>query len=438
MIDWGSFSILVGLFLVLIMLGVPIAFGMIASGLLFAVTFSGGVPLVIPQRLINGIDSFVLLAVPFFVLVGQLMNTGGITTRIFNFCHVLVGHVKGGLAYVDILSSVVFAGMSGSAVADASGLGAVVHKTMIKRGYPVAWAASVTASSATFGPLIPPSIPFVIYASMTNLSVGKLLLAGLLPGLLCAFLLTAYVYILGKAKVMDYPEITSKGPGWGALGKATLEALPALLTPAILIGGIAGGLFTPTEAAAVGCVYSIVLGMAVYRELTMDQLWKAVVSSAKLSAQILFIVAAASYFGNALAIAQVPQVVFAIFVDMASTWNPAVVLIVLNIVLLIVGMFLEGTAILIILVPILAPLGGILGVDDIHLAVIIVFNVMIGLITPPVGMLLFVMTEISTAKFDQIAKAVLPFVGILLFGLMIVTFVPWLSTGIPEAVFGSG
>jgi tripartite ATP-independent transporter DctM subunit len=270
---------------------------------------------------------------------------------------------------------------------------------------------------------------------MTNLSVGKLLIAGALPGVLLALLLSAYIFVVGR--IRPFPEEGQASFSLKEIGQSFVSAFPALMTPVILVGGIVFGIFTPTEASAIGCVYSALVGFFLYRELAVGQIWRAIVSSAKLSCQILLIVAAASYFGNALAVAQVPQTVFSLFTDMAANLGPVWGLVALNVILLIVGMFLDSTAILIILVPILAPLAKVLGVDDVHLAVIIVFNVMVGLLTPPVGMILFVMVEVAKIKFGELRRAVIPFIAIMIVGLGIVTFVPTISTFVPNLVFGS-
>jgi tripartite ATP-independent transporter DctM subunit len=425
---------LIGSMIVFFAIGMPVAFSIGLCALLYELIRPMGALVIMPQRMINGIDSFVLMAVPFFVLVGELMNTGGITRRIFNFADDLVGHKKGGLAYVNVIASMIFAGMSGSAVADASGLGAVEMEAMKKKGYDRDFSAAVTAASSTIGPIIPPSIPFVIYGSVTAVSIGKLLLGGAIPGLLLGGLFILYIFILARFREFPKPHSRTR---LKIIIIDFIKTFPALLTPGILVGGIIFGFFTPTEASAVACAYSIILGVFIYKELKWREVVRIFIRAALISAQILFIISAASYLGVVLARAQVPQFIFNSFFSLFSASNIYVVILVLNAMLIMIGCVMDTNPILIIICPILAPIAAQLGIDPIHFGVIIVFNLMIALLTPPVGMVTYTICRVAKCPMDTYTRELLPFLVVLIIALIIISFFPIFSTFLPGLFFGT-
>lgn len=426
--------VLIGSMIAFFAIGMPVAFSIGLCALLYELIKPMGALVIMPQRMINGIDSFVLMAIPFFVLVGELMNTGGITRRIFNFADDLVGHKKGGLAYVNVIASMIFAGMSGSAVADASGLGAVEMDAMTEKGYERDFSAAVTAASSTIGPIIPPSIPFVIYGSVTAVSIGQLLLGGAIPGLLLGGLFILYIAFLSKFRAFPKPHSRTK---LKIIIRDFAKTFPALLTPMILIGGIIFGFFTPTEASAVACVYSIILGVVIYKELKWHEVARAFIRAALISAQILFIVSVASYLGVVLARAQVPQFVFNSFISLFLGSNIYVVLLVLNAMLILIGCVVDTNPILIIICPILAPIAEQLGIDPIQFGVIVVFNLMIALLTPPVGMVTYTVCRVAKCPMDTYMRELFPFLIVLIIALILISFFPILSTFLPGLFFGT-
>jgi len=426
--------VLIGTMTVFFALGMPVAFSIGLSALLYELIRPMGALVVMPQRMINGIDSFVLMAAPFFVLVGELMNTGGVTRRIFQFADDLVGHLKGGLAYVNVIASMIFAGMSGSAVADASGLGAVEMKAMEDRGYAKDFSAAVTAASSTIGPIIPPSIPFVIYGSVTAVSIGRLLLGGAIPGVMMGGLFMLYILILSRFR--NFPKPHHSRVKLRIVIKDFINTFPALLTPIILVGGIIFGFFTPTEASAIACAYALILGVVIYKELQWRDVIRAFIRAAIISAQILFIISAASYLGVVLAKAQVPQFIFSSFLSLFEASNIYMVLLVLNGVLIVMGCVIDTNPMLIIVCPILAPVAVKLGIDPIHFGVVIVFNLMIALLTPPVGMVTYTTCRVANVPLDTYTRSLLPFLLVLIVGLIIISLFPPLSTFLPNLFFG--
>lgn len=429
-----SYIILFGSLIGLLVFGVPVAIAMLVSALAFLAIEPMGSLLSLPQRMVNGIDSFILMAVPFFVLVGELMNRGGVTRRIFSFADEIVGHLRCGLGHVNILASIIFSGMSGSAVADTSGLGSVEMRAMNDAGYDKEFSAALTAASSTIGPLIPPSIPFVIYGSVTETSIGRLLLAGALPGLVLAALFMLLLVLMSRFRT--FPTRERASDYWPRIRSTAVSAGPALLTPIILVGGIVFGIFTPTEASAVASLYAFVLGKYIYRELTWRETLDAFVSSAMISCQIMFIIAAAAFFGLVLAKAQIPQSVFGSLVGLSEATSPIVVLLVLNVALLVAGSVIDINPLLIIVVPILAPVGIALGIDPIHFGVIIVFNLMIGLLTPPVGMVTFTICRIADIRITDYSVALVPFFLVMVLALVVITLVPEVSLYIPNLIMG--
>ncbi|MES2787355.1 MAG: TRAP transporter large permease [Pseudomonadota bacterium] len=416
----------------LLIAGVPVAIAIGLSTTLYIMVGTQVPPIIIAQMMVSSADSFPLLAIPFFLLAGTLMNSAGITQRLFDFASCLVRHIPGGLGHVNVVASMIFAGMSGSAVADAAGLGVVEMKAMRKYGYDEAFSGAITAASSTIGPVIPPSIIFVIYGVLAEVSVGALFLAGIIPGVLMGLALMVQVYRISKKK--NYP----------VLPRATLRelwdsfrgALLPLMTPVIIVGGMIAGIFTPTEASVVAVAYAFVLGVAVYRELTWSALWSALHTTAVQTAAVMFITAAAGVLGWALAQGRVPQQIADAVLSVTS--EPWLVLLLINLLLLLVGCFMEVIAALLILTPILVPVIKSVGIDPLHFGVVMTLNLMIGLITPPMGMSLFVVQQVTGVPFDRLVRAVAPFLVALIAVLVIVTYVPSLSLALPRAVMGTG
>ena len=458
-------------FLVLMVIGVPVALAMAGASLLY-VMLSGTVPdYVVIHRMVNGIDSFPLLAVPFFIMAGNLMNSAGITNRIYNFALALVGWMKGGLGHVNIIGSVIFAGMSGTAIADAAGLGTIEIKAMKDHGYSTEFAVGVTAASATLGPIIPPSLPFVIYAMFANVSVGQLFLAGIVPGVVMGMLMMVTVaYFAHKNKWGR--DIAFK---WSRIGKALLElavvvvfptaiwgatemgtapaptffaamalllladrifrfnAVLPIMTPVLLIGGMTSGIFTATEGAIAACVWAMFLGLVWYRTLDWKMLIKVSMDTVETTATVLLIVAAASIFGWLLTVTRVTDAVAAAV--LAYTHNPAMFLLLANLLMLFVGCFLEPTAAITILVPILLPICHQLGIDPVHFGLVMVLNLMIGLLHPPMGMVLFVLARVAKLSVERTTMAILPWLVPLLGSLILITYVPDIAMWLPRKFF---
>lgn len=420
------FLVFIGLLVALFLLGMPVAFGIAITAVVLMLVDLGQVrTLVVPQMMASGVNSFVILAVPLFVLAGKLMNAGGISDRIFRFANVLVGYLPGGLGHVNVVSSVLFSGMSGAAVSDAAGLGQVQIRAMRNHGYDKGFASAITASSSTIGPMIPPSLPAVVYAVAAGVSVGALFIAGIIPGLIMAALLLLMVAILAHRR--DYPreDFPSAGAAWRAFRGAVLP----LLTPVIIIGGIVEGTFTATEAAAVAVLYSAFLGAVVYRELKWRDFVQVLRETAQLSAAIGLIVAAATLYGNVIIRAQIPQAILEAFTAFAT--SPLVVLLILNLFLLLVGCFLETIAAITILVPLLLPLLQAFEVDPLHFGVIMILNLMIGLLTPPLGLVLFVVSRIGEISILELVRALGPFYLMLVLALIIVTLFPGVVLWLP-------
>ncbi|MCA1968707.1 MAG: TRAP transporter large permease [Rhizobium sp.] len=459
--------LLIGAFLLLMIIGTPVAVAMAVASLSYLLVYGVAPDIIAAQRMIAGVESFPLIAVPFFILAGNLMNIAGVTGRIYHFALSLVGWMKGGLAQVNIIGSVVFSGMSGTALADAAGIGTIEIKAMKDHGYPVEAAVGVTAASATLGPIFPPSLPFVIYGMMANASIGALFMAGILPGIVMTALLMLTVYIFARRK------------GWGSdtpfelrrLMGASLEivivlcfpaaiyllimaglsvnvavliglvllvaldwyfdfhAVMALMTPVLLIGGMTMGWFTPTEAAVAAVIWSLFLGLVRYRTMTFRALAKASFDTIETTASVLFIVTAASIFAWLLTVSQAAQLFSDFMFSLTDNWWTFLILV--NILLLIIGAFLDTIAAISILVPILMPVAARYGIDPVHLGLIITLNLMIGLLTPPVGMVLFVLSRISKLSVERTTMAILPWMIPLFVALLLITFIPALTLWLP-------
>lgn len=461
----GTFKLL---FLGLMASGIPVAMSMAAASLVYVMA-TGNIPdYVVIHRMVNGLDSFPLLAVPFFILAGNLMNSAGITNRIYNFALGLVGWMKGGLGHVNVVGSVVFAGMSGTAIADAAGLGTIEIKAMTDHGYSKEFAVGVTAASATLGPIIPPSLPFVIYALFANVSVGALFLAGILPGAVMAILMMMTVAYfahrnkwggdipfqwtrVGKAfgellivlawptliwlviEYLETPPTLTVVAGlvllFAADWKFGFQAVLPIMTPVLLIGGMTTGVFTATEGAIAACVWSLFLGVVWYRTMKLKKLVKVSMDTIETTSAVLFIVAAASIFGWMLTVTRTTEMIATWVLSVTST--PGGFLLLANLLMLFVGCFLEPTAAITILVPILLPIVHKLGIDPVHFGLVMVLNLMIGLLHPPMGLVLFVLARVAKLSVERTTMAILPWLVPLLISLAIVTYIPQISLWLP-------
>jgi tripartite ATP-independent transporter DctM subunit len=424
----GIVFLFVSLF-VMIALGVPVAIALAGSSALFIIFFGTVPEVVVAHRMINGVDSFPLLAVPFFILAGNLMNSAGITERIFDFAKALVGWMRGGLGHVNIGASVIFAGMSGAAVADAGGLGAIEIKAMRDAKYDADFAVGVTAASSTIGPIIPPSLPMVIYGVVAGASIGQLFAAGFIPGLMMALSLSLMVAWYSWRR--NYPRDQSFR--LRRLGQTFARAFLSLMTPVIIVGGILTGAFTPTEAAVAACAWALFLGLFVYRTLTLRRFLRVSFDTIETTAVVLLVVAAASIFAWILTQNRVPDM-FAAGI-LAFSENRIVLLLLINLILIIVGCFLETVAAITILVPVLLPVAIELGIDPVHFGVIMVLNLMIGLLTPPVGMVLYVLARVASLPFERCMAATAPFLIPLVAVLLLITFVPAVTMWLPTLIY---
>ena len=411
-------------------LGIPVAF-CLGTTTLAALIVLSDVPLcLIPQRMFTGMDSFPIMAVPFFILAGELMNASKITDRIVLFSKLLVGRIRGGLAHVNIVASMFFAGISGSAVADTSALGSILIPAMEKDGYGTRFSAAVTASSSIIGPIIPPSIPMVIYALVGEESVGGLFLAGMIPGVLIGFGLMGVAYIISRKR--NYAKATEPLTV-RMFFNTLLGAVIPLLMPLIIMGGILSGVFTPTEASSIAVAYALFVGFFVLKTLKFRDLPEIFFKSTVTTATILMVMAMANTCSWILATQEIPQKVAKFILSISS--NPYMILLLLNVLLLLVGCFLEGLAAIIILVPILLPLVKQVGIDPLHFGVIVVVNLMIGLITPPLGLCLFVVCSVAKVEFIPTVREILPFLMVEVLTLFVVTYLPWTALTIPR-IFG--
>lgn len=411
------FTILIILFLI----GVPIAISLgMASSLVFLI--EGDVSIIaLVQRMYNSVGSFPLLAIPFFILAGNLMEGGGISRRLIHLANVMFGRVKGGLAIVSIIACAFFAAISGSAAATTAAIGSLLIPAMIKKGYDRNFSAAIQAAGGTIGVMIPPSVPLVLYGVMAGVSIGNLFIAGIVPGLLVVSSLLLLVYVISWIK------------GYGGGDTFTFkefllafaDAILALLMPVIILGGIYGGVFTPTEAAVVAVVYGLIVGLFIYREIKFKQLIDIFTKSAQVSAVIMFIIAGASVFGYYLTRARIPKELTETMLGVTENW--IIALLIINALLLFIGTFLETSAAIIILTPILVPIVSALGIDLTHFGIIMIFNLAIGFITPPVGLNLFVAANIAGTRFEKLIRAIIPFIIILVLDILIISYIPSIS-----------
>jgi C4-dicarboxylate transporter DctM subunit len=421
------FSLAILAIVTLSLLGLPIGHAMIAGSILYLLV-AGQDLSIAAEQLLNGMyTNYVILAVPLFILAAELMNIGSMTERLLRFCDALVGRFRGGLAHVNIVQSVIFAGMSGSAIADAAGTGRMMQAMMTKDGkYPPAFAAALTAASSVIGPIIPPSIPMVLYALVSDASIGFLFLGGVIPGLLMA--LAQMTIVASTARRRNFP-VEPPIP-LRRLPGITWRAFPALMMPVVLLGGIYGGATTPTEAAAVAAAYALAVSVLLYRSVSFRAFYSSLAYSARTTASIGMLIAGALVFNYVVTIENIPDSLRAFL----AGWNlsPLGFLILVNVLLLILGCLLEGTAILLIVVPVLIPTAKALGIDMVHFGVVVVVNIMLGLITPPYGLLLFIMTNIAEVPLRQIVRECMPFLGAMLVALALITFFPSLVLWLPR------
>jgi C4-dicarboxylate transporter DctM subunit len=410
-------------------IGMPVAFGVGAVAVVYFV--AGDFPLTtIPQKLYTGMDSFLLLAIPFFLLAGALMNHGGITRRLVDFASTLVGHIYGGLGHVTIVANVIMSGMSGTAAADAAATGSVLIPEMVKKGYSRGFASAISASAATIGPIIPPSVAFVIFGSLTNVSIGALFLAGLLPGLLMGVYLMAACYLVARKR------------GYGAdheranLAKVWLAfwgAGPAMLTPVLVLGGMLSGVVTPTESAVIAVLYSLALGIY-YRELKWIAVPEMLTEVVVLTAAIYLLLGMFNVVSWILAVEQLPQAMVGSFIALTDNW--ALALLIINVLLLILGILIEPVPLMVILGPILLPVIQAYGIDPVHFGVVFVLNVVIGVVTPPVGTNMFITCAIAKCSMGEFTREVWPFLAVLVLLLLVITYVPAITLVLPRFFMG--
>ena len=415
----SPFSLSIVAITALALLGLPVGHAMIAGSILYL--FMAGLDMgTAAEQFLNGMYSnYIILAVPLFILAAELMNIGSMTERLMNFCNAFVGRFRGGLAQVNVLQSIIFAGMSGSAIADAAGSGKMMQNMMTADGkYPASYAAALTAATAVIGPIIPPSIPMIIYALVSDASIGYLFLAGVVPGLIMALFQMALVFFHSRTRnfPVEPPTPLREIPG------ITLRALPALLMPVVLLGGIYSGVTTPTEAAAVAAAYALVISVVLYRSVSFRDFYNSVLASARTTASIGMLIAGALVFNYVVTVENIPQSLAVVL----TAWDlsPTEFLILVNIVLLLLGCVLEGTTIILVILPVFIPTAQALGIDLVHFGVVCIVNIMLGLVTPPYGLLLFIMTRIANVPLWDIVRDVLPYLYTMILTLIVITFVP--------------
>ena len=417
-------------FFVLLLIGVPIATSMGISAV--TVLFFMDRPLVsVVQKLVTGSDSFTFLAIPLFILAGQLMNRAKISDMLFNFCNVLVGRIPGGLGHANVASSVIFAGMSGSAVADAGGLGAVEVKAMTNSGYDKEFSGAITAASAVIGPIIPPSIPMVVYAGITQVSVGKMFLGGVIPGLLMAVSLSVMVFIIAKKR--KYP--VREKMTFNEILKISVSAIIPLLTPIIILGGMSFGMFTATEAAAIAAAYALFIGVFVYREIDFKSALSVFRESLVTTANILYIIGCAAAFSYVMGQIGVADMMTDFIFSISK--NPYIIIIIINILMFILGMFMETSAIQLMMVPIFLPMLNQLNINLIWFGIIIMITLMIGTVTPPVGVSLFTVSKVCDINLEKLTITTLPFLIPLVIVSLLCIFIPELVTWLPDLMISA-
>lgn len=424
------FAIAIAAIVILALMGAPIGHTMIVGSILYLI-FAGQDLGIASEQFLQGIfKNTVLLAIPLFIFAAELMNAGTLTDRLLRFCHAVVGRFRGGLGHVNVVASIIFSGMSGSAIADAAGMGRVVIDMMTRDGkYSPSYAAAITAASATIGPIIPPSIPMVIYSLVSDASIGYLFLGGILPGLLMGAVLMAMNTYLAKRRgfPVEEPVALRELPG------ITFRSVPALMMPVVLLVGIYGGIATPTEAAALAAAYAFLISVLLYRAISAHEAYAAALNSARSSGAVGLLIAGAIVFGYVVTIEKIPVTVQSLLVGLEL--SPLTFILIVNVILLVLGCLLEGTTILLVVVPILIPTAKALGIDLVHFGVMAVVNVMIGLVTPPFGLLLFVVAGITRAPMSAIIRDIWPFIALLIAALFVIAFVPGIVLWVPR-MFG--
>ncbi len=413
-------------FTLIFIIRIPIALGMITTSIFYMLVKGLDIGLVANQVLSNLFSKYILMAVPLFIFTAKIMNTGKVTEMVFSFANALVGRFKGGMGHVNVVASIIFSGMTGSAVADASGLGIMEIQAMKDHGYDDGFSCAITAASATIGPIFPPSIPMVFYAMLSGASIGSLFLGGMLPGLLIGFALMLYIAIIANKR--NYPRGVSYK--FKEFVIYTIKAFPALLTPVILLGGIYTGVMTPTEAGAVAAFYAIIISFFVYRAMGLKQLIEVIVDTVKTTGTLTLIVGAAFTFSYIVAFEHIPQVIAQFLLGI--TTNKYILLLLINILFIILGMFIDTSVITVVFIPMVLPLVKSLGIDLVHFGVVIVLNMMIGLSTPPMGMLLFIVSGISNTPLKIIIKEAIPMILVLLGVLLLITYIPELVLFVPQ------
>jgi len=411
--------------------GVPIAFSLAAMSLVLLVK-EGLSPVLVVQRMLASTDSFPLLAIPFFLLAGNLMNIGGVTDRLFRFANCLVGHIRGGLAHVNVLCSMIFAGMSGAAVADAAGIGMVETKAMMDRGYDKDFAVAVTAASAIIGPIIPPSIIMIIYGITAEVSIGRLFLGGFLPGVALGVGQMILCYFISVRR--GYPR--EKRATLAELWQSFRRALLPLIAPVIIIGGILTGLFTATEAGCVAAVYALALGVFVYREIRTNDLMRIVVDSMLTTASIVFIIASAGAFAYLLTFYRVPHLMAEVLSGLTS--NPLIMVLLINAALVVLGCFLDAASIIVMTVPVLLPALKALNIDLTYFGIVITVNMCLAMLTPPVGVVLYVMCQVMDLSVERYTKAIWPFLALIMAMTAVMIFFPRILLFIPDLILPEG
>jgi len=411
-----------------ILINIPIGFCLLLASLIYIILL-GDIPFsIVVHGMFAGVDNFVLLSVPFFILMGELMNQGGMTKKLFRFASALVGHLPGGLAYVNVIASMIFAGMSGSAVADVGGLGSIEIKAMLEDGYDREFSAGVTAASATIGPIIPPSIPIIIYGVYANVSIIELFVAGFLPGVLIGIVLMIYIYIISRRR--KYP--IHKKADFKELIRSFFDTLPSLLAPGLLVGGIISGVFTPTECGAAAAAYALFLTVIIYKEIKINELPLIFLKVAKVTAFVMLLVSAASVFSWLLVRGNITAIIAQGVLQLST--NYFFILALINILLLIVGCFIGPIEAIMIFLPVLYPIVTSVGINLIQFGIIMVFNLVIGLLTPPVASVLCLVSNISEIPFGKMCRAIIPFYIPLLIALLIITYTP-ISLILPNILF---
>jgi len=415
-------------FILTFILRLPIALGMLMSSIFYCLLAPGpatGLQMAARQFLSSLNVKFILIAVPLFVFAAKVMNSGAVTEKVFRFANNLVGRWRGGMGHVNVVASIIFSGMTGSAVADASGLGIMEIEAMRKHGYDDSFSCAITAASATIGPIFPPSIPMIFYAMLSGASIGKLFIGGMIPGILIGLALMAYIAFIANKR--DYPR--GKKYTLRQFIKSTIIAFPALMTPVILLGGIYTGVVTPTEAGALAGIYALLISVLVYRSLGLKQLLEVIFETAKTTGMLTIIVGAAFSFSYIVALEHIPDVFSSLLLGITA--NKYVLLLVINILFIILGMFIDTMAITLVFIPMVLPLVKMLGIDLVHFGVVIVLNMMIGLSTPPFGMLLFIVSGISGTPLKSIIKEIFPMLLVLIGVLFLITYVPWFVLYLP-------